>query len=328
MNASELDKMLAKENWVSLSDAYGSADELPSLLRSLMESDSHLRKQAYEDLVSRIVHQGVSRFEASAHAVPYLVSMASLPDMPERPRLLDLLANIAIGDMSSWLDGSLAQLRTTVAREAALSREELQLELETWVLSAETDELRKRRADNVRSVDVEFLRDARKWDLQAYDAVKESIPEYVQLLRSSDPDVCMWAAYVLGWFPEERSAITSELLERAKSEGDERIVTTICMAIGLLGDPGLSRRFLLEKLRSPSRGERWGSAVALALIDPDPAAIVVEELAACTVHRPEFNYDGPYGDSLSWFARILIQQGDSGAWELRPGPVIFPGLRV
>ena len=54
------------------------------------------------DLYGTIFHQG-TRYQASAHAVPFLFEVLAAPDTAERDQLVGLLASIAIGYDESWL---------------------------------------------------------------------------------------------------------------------------------------------------------------------------------------------------------------------------------
>src|SRR5690349_16068261 len=59
-------------DWKNLEHAYGSAEDIPGLLVSLLGS-KEARNKANFDLASRIVHQGTV-YSASAAVVPFLVN--------------------------------------------------------------------------------------------------------------------------------------------------------------------------------------------------------------------------------------------------------------
>lgn len=88
---------LSLEDWSRLCDAYGPATEIPALLRSLTADDVALRDGAYEELGARLVHQGVSRFEASAHAVPFLIEWLADLGAPTGPVSSDCRARSLSG---------------------------------------------------------------------------------------------------------------------------------------------------------------------------------------------------------------------------------------
>ena len=104
-------------NWAALRHAYGSAENVPWLLRQLRSADPKVRNDALSELYSTIVHQG-TRYSATAPAVPFLVELATAPDTHDRAWLVNLLAYAAVGyDRASLPDGitTLDQLRHTTS---------------------------------------------------------------------------------------------------------------------------------------------------------------------------------------------------------------------
>ncbi|MET8545394.1 hypothetical protein ABZW03_32870, partial [Kitasatospora sp. NPDC004799] len=62
--------------WADVSHAYGSAEDLPDLLRALAEGDGEAAEEAVSELYGSILHQGTV-YSASADAVPYLARIAA-----------------------------------------------------------------------------------------------------------------------------------------------------------------------------------------------------------------------------------------------------------
>ena len=85
--------------WDELHHAYGTADDIPGLLRELAAGSEPLRERAIEALFASLDHQGTV-YEASAFAVPFLVEVAGESRTPLRWRIwaLVLLAGIADGN--------------------------------------------------------------------------------------------------------------------------------------------------------------------------------------------------------------------------------------
>ncbi|MFE4533453.1 hypothetical protein ACFRKB_00105 [Streptomyces scopuliridis] len=81
---------LDAQPWAALEHAYGSAEDVPELLRALASDDEEEAGEALEELYSRILHQG-SVYEASARAVPYLAGLAA--------------AGVRAGDLLALLGG-------------------------------------------------------------------------------------------------------------------------------------------------------------------------------------------------------------------------------
>jgi hypothetical protein len=78
-------------DWSRLEHAYGSAEDVPGLLRDLAGGD----REALSTLYGNIWHQGTI-YEATGHAVPFLVHMLDLPSA-DPGDVLGLLTSIAEG---------------------------------------------------------------------------------------------------------------------------------------------------------------------------------------------------------------------------------------
>ncbi|WP_234331152.1 hypothetical protein [Streptomyces sp. NRRL F-4474] len=61
--------------WSSLSHAYGSAEDVPDLLRALAGADVAAADEALSELYGSVLHQGTV-YAASAEAVPFLAEIA------------------------------------------------------------------------------------------------------------------------------------------------------------------------------------------------------------------------------------------------------------
>ncbi|GIJ47624.1 hypothetical protein Val02_45100 [Virgisporangium aliadipatigenens] len=84
-------------DWAALEHAYGEATDVPELIRALAEGDTD---DALDELYGNIWHQGTV-YEATAHAVPFLVEVLDAP-AADRAAVLILLSHLATG--SSYLD--------------------------------------------------------------------------------------------------------------------------------------------------------------------------------------------------------------------------------
>lgn len=82
--------------WADLHNAYGSASDVPGDLRDAWAGVQLPQFTPLTLLGNKIVHQG-TRYEATRYAVPFLTRLALDPRTPNRPRIVLLLAGIAIG---------------------------------------------------------------------------------------------------------------------------------------------------------------------------------------------------------------------------------------
>ncbi|MBC6461680.1 HEAT repeat domain-containing protein [Actinomadura sp. HBU206391] len=99
-------------DWADLEHAYGSADDVPDLLRGAASEDDEVRDEAIDALFGTIHHQGTV-YPASAPAVPFLAQLAVHAPL-QRDYVLMLLSEMANGHD---IDGgaSITRVRAAVA---------------------------------------------------------------------------------------------------------------------------------------------------------------------------------------------------------------------
>ena len=86
---------LDKINWSKLSHAYGSAEDVPDLLRALTSTDKGIRDNAYDTLNNYILHQG-DIYEVTPYTVPFLIELLEQPLVEEKEHILYILDWIAL----------------------------------------------------------------------------------------------------------------------------------------------------------------------------------------------------------------------------------------
>ncbi|MFL5994643.1 MAG: hypothetical protein ACJ736_10060 [Streptomyces sp.] len=105
--------------WHALTHAYGSAEDVPELIRSLYQNDDEAADEAIYELYGNIHHQGTV-YSASAPAVPFLAhAVRHAPN--KRAELLMLLAVLADHDpadvdLPHWPSSSVAAVCVEVCR--------------------------------------------------------------------------------------------------------------------------------------------------------------------------------------------------------------------
>jgi HEAT repeat protein len=273
-------------DWAELEHAYGSADDVPGLIRALASTEPDERKRARRTLYGNIFHQG-SRYEATAYAVPFLARLAADPQVSQRDEIVRMLALMAIGYDEAYLPASLniAGWRTQIEQTRAADPTETLRQLDAWVEAARSEGERRMREIHRDLYDPERELRAAQAELGAYDAVRAEVAGLQGLLEDGDPQVRAAASYLVGWFPEEAAdskACLRTLLSREIVPG---VSANAIVSAGLLGDAGLEPR-LREYLSGPEPLLRWASAIALArigLADPD----VLGALAAASEDPPQ-----------------------------------------
>ncbi|GLZ08232.1 hypothetical protein Acsp03_56980 [Actinomadura sp. NBRC 104412] len=277
---------LDEVHWASLEHAYGPAEDVPDLLRALASESADERDKAGHELYSNIFHQG-SRYEATAHAVPFLAALAAAPQIQDRADIVHLLSAIAIGydeaylpngvDIEGWRAG-IEQMRT------ADPEEELR-RFDQWVAEAADEGERRVRAMRRAMYDHdEYLRSAEA-ELGAYDAVRATVPTLRDLLGDPDPQIQAAAAYTLGWFPEEATGTLPALRQLLEPGVVSGVAANAIISAGLLSGHALVPRF-----RAFLAGEdpllRYASAIALARLDVTDTD-VLDVLETAAVQPPE-----------------------------------------
>ena len=96
---------LDQVDWSALGHALGPAADLPELVRRAAARDPEVHRRAVGELMQRLgPHPSHAPEEdAALHAVPYLAALVADPTIRARPRLVELLAELAVGDTGPHL---------------------------------------------------------------------------------------------------------------------------------------------------------------------------------------------------------------------------------
>jgi hypothetical protein len=95
--------------WDTLEHAYGTAEDVPGLLRQLLSPHPKLRAEAQHALYGNIFHQG-TRYPATPYVIPFLIEMCAEPSTPERFWILNYWGSLITGyfnvqERPIWGDG-------------------------------------------------------------------------------------------------------------------------------------------------------------------------------------------------------------------------------
>jgi hypothetical protein len=182
--------------WAALSHAYGSAEDVPDLIRSIAFGDREAREAAWYELYGNLWHQGTV-YEASSRAVPFLLEIAAQSDTADLHEVIVYLACLARG--SSYLDVHQHLIHpsglTTTDEKAQLTRE------------------------------LEWVRKVR-------EAARKGLPLFVHLLDHHDPRVRSAACYMLACFPEDSATIAPHLhrlFERGDADAGSRAACVLAI---------------------------------------------------------------------------------------------------
>ncbi|MBK3578125.1 HEAT repeat domain-containing protein, partial [Streptomyces sp. MBT65] len=83
-------------DWASLRHAYGSAADVPGLLRGLASTDPVERANALDGMYGAVHHQGIV-YDSTLACVPFLCALAACQEVADRGGLVELLVSIGRG---------------------------------------------------------------------------------------------------------------------------------------------------------------------------------------------------------------------------------------
>jgi hypothetical protein len=266
-------------DWGSLTHAYGTAEDVPELLRALRSDDEEERREAMYELCGNIYHQG-TRYEATAHAVPFLLELVADPATPDRTEVMHLLTSMAIGSgYQHAADGyPIAEIRERVASVPETVRRDWTRLMREW-MTAPRGEGRPQPMPLSRA-EHGLLEEAH--ELAAYDAVGEGVAVLAGLASDPDLDLAEQAVHSLAWFPERAEASLPVLAAlAADGKAPPELVSAALVALGHVAPKGIHDydSLLRTHLSGDEPSLRWSAAVGWALAAgadaPDEA---IEEL--------------------------------------------------
>ncbi|MEU5591621.1 HEAT repeat domain-containing protein [Streptomyces sp. NPDC020298] len=82
-------------DWASLRHAYGSAEDVPGLLRGLASADRDEREGALDGMYGSVHHQG-NVYDSTLACVPFLFALAARAEVPDRGGIVELLVSIGM----------------------------------------------------------------------------------------------------------------------------------------------------------------------------------------------------------------------------------------
>jgi hypothetical protein len=235
--------------WSTLEHAYGSAADVPVLIRALQTAspDDPGEDSPLYSLFGNIWHQGTV-YEATAYAVPFLIELAGLRTTPDRVGILQLLAAIADGASYRAVHGNLL---------------------------CESDYESKKSEELV-------------WVEKAHLAVAKGIDVYISLFEEKD-EIHMAAAHVLAQFPENADRIQPLLIQRLSAESMPLYRAGLLLLLSRLeNESQRSFPILMKAIDSEKEVERRAAIVSLARIKPSPLPWEAREAILKTLCIPDF----------------------------------------
>lgn len=255
-------KGLDNIDWHALRHAYGPADDVPACIRDLASDDADLRQQAMDELFGNIYHQGTV-YEATAHAVPFLIELAANQSIADRDGILALLADISDG--GSYLAAHQFAERFADRREDPEFKGKLEREL-GWA------------------------RDARR-------AVAAGVATFNACLSDPDRDVRLYAAYAIAMGTKPEGATCAALMAQLEREQETLTKAGLLLALGTIvaamDQRDTALRALLDSLfeRRDVPVLRLCAAIATLEMERDATPLAVIEFLLAALCRDDLDLD-------------------------------------
>ncbi|KAI8712657.1 hypothetical protein NCS52_01364300 [Fusarium sp. LHS14.1] len=265
-------------DWASLQHAYGSAEDVPDLLKALLVNDEKELDQVYYALSSNILHQG-TRYQATSYAVPFLYALLDAKDTRRREELLYYLVNVALGHPSASVPSGveITEWRAFAAKAQQPNFvENERRKMDEYIAAATNDKDRRRREqDCLFRLSPEKMAARKINGLRAYDAIRAGLDSVCRCLEDDNADLRAVAAFCLGFFPEDKVKAEGELLALLSHEDDVAVRGTALISIALLQAPSpedLSQTEAAQYLKASfnkqdnDEASKWSSAIGLAIL--------------------------------------------------------------
>lgn len=238
MARSPMFETLDNVDWKSLEHAYGSAEDVPDLIRQLLSQDAKVRSDVMWHLYGNVFHQG-TRYPATPYVIPFLIELCLNPEILDRGELLRFWGSLITGYFSVqerpiWGDGTHIYF---------------------------CGEIQEGEGDDPYS---EALHQIYRNSLLAKELL-------FGLLTDDDESVRAGAAWVLACLPTLGDASTDRLHCQLQREANGWVRAAIAFALGELGDSGSLRQMLNSETEHGAA--RCMAACELARISPSDELI-------------------------------------------------------
>lgn len=206
-------------DWAALNHAYGSAADVPELLRDLNSDDDDIRGNAFYTAYGNIFHQG-TRYQATAPTVPFLIEILDREEYAAKDELMYLMAHLIMGYDEYYLPfgfrGAIAKMRHDLAELKAAPAEPPDEEEEGGEWESDEDWL--------------------SWLVDITDETRRGEPRYIRLLGSDDERVRVAASFLLSWLPEDFDLFAPSLWELAQNDPEDTVRANALIALALAAD--------------------------------------------------------------------------------------------
>lgn len=234
--------------WATLQHGGGAADDLPLLLRELVDGRPHESDEAMIGLFSLLWNEG-SVYPATAAVVPFLARVASSEGRPHRSQVLDLLGRIVRASVFPEIDDPWRGREEVLAKPAAPPAE-------------------------------------LAWAFAAKAAVGAEEDRWVDLLDDPEPAVRGAAAFVLAGLDVIQPASVAAIVRHAFGETHDLARASLLLALSDL-DARDATVILSTALKTGSPVVRLAAAVALGRLGYPADTEIAVDLLVAAIREPD-----------------------------------------
>ena len=224
--------------WSELEHAYGTASDVPDLIRALVNPDPKVRSNTMWTLYGNVFHQG-TRFPATPYVIPFVIELCGRPEVFNRLELLSFWGSLITGyfnirERPVWSDGEFVY-----------------------------------GFDEPQKLDL-----IEPYSVALFDIYKNSLEGeelLYSLINEGEPGVRAGAAWVLACLPTIADRSTDVLRTRVRLENSGSVRAAIAFALGELGDNETLKTLLVN---DDSEAVQCMAACELARIAPDHPSLI------------------------------------------------------
>ena len=217
--------------WRNYHDAYGPSAGTPGNLRMLASNDPKKRAKGLDELAYTIYHQGTV-YEATVHAVPFLLEMLAEPTYTGKTDVLELLRWISEG--TSYHD---VHQHLTFKKDKA---ESLQYQ--------------------------ERVRTEKGWVAQIAAEIRKGTNLLVALLKDPDPDIRIGVTELLVRLKDVRAQARASLLDQMRSDPDPSVRAAALATIAVVDPQDSETRDVLRQAFSAETDATCRATIAIMLV--------------------------------------------------------------
>ncbi|MET3426316.1 HEAT repeat protein [Actinoplanes tereljensis] len=289
-------------DWAAMRHAYGTAEEVPDLLRGLLDPDPATREVALDAMYGAVHHQG-SVYDSTVAAIPFLLEALRTPGLPGRAGIAKFLASVVESCSPAEAEG-LGPAKAEGPGPADAEGHG----------PAKAEEPGPAEAEERGTAEAEGLGaagDAVAVARAALRSIVRAAPGLIGLVSDPDPQV---RAAVSPLLALHRDGVAA-LIERAAAETDPEARNGMIEGLGRSADPVVAEHLIGVAAEAPLASVSVAALIAAAHIAPErvPTGGVVDLLKRAYAEGAEpAEPAGFETDTLIGAIRVRRERDDQG----------------